>query len=153
MKLKCLKFCFLNSVAFCARTQIKQTQSWKGFLESHQEQLFLPHFGTVVCYLGSRFFWDAKSRFADFLQGPGSWFSGFFRVPGPGFAVFLGSCYGPTRVHGHDFSGFLGSWIPVFRYATPEICLKVCLNFQQMGFVTIQVFKYAHMVTSKSTQE
>ena len=31
MKLKCLKFCFLNSVAFCARTQIKVDLKLKSF--------------------------------------------------------------------------------------------------------------------------
>ena len=31
IKLKCLKFCFLNSVAFCARTQIKVDLKLKSF--------------------------------------------------------------------------------------------------------------------------
>ena len=152
MKLKCLKFCFLNSVAFCARTQIKQTQSCKGFLESHQEHF---SFTTSVPQFATQ-----GPGFSGFSRIPSPVFLIFCRVPGPGFLVFQGLAMVPLESMVTIFRVFqgpagvpLGSRIPVFRYATPEICLKVCLNFQQMGFVTIQVFKYAHMVTSKSTQE
>ena len=103
MKLKCLKFCFLNSVPFCARTQMKVDLSCKGFLRSRQEQLFQPHCGTVFCFLGSRF--SGFSRvlvpgFQVFCRVP----LGSQQVPGPEFFVFLGSSQGATRVPG---SGFL----------------------------------------------
>ena len=109
MTLKCLKFCFLNSVVFCARTQIKVVLRVVKVSGVTSGTACPAHYGTVFSFLGSRF--SGFSRvpvpgfqvfcrvplgshqgpsfpvFSESHYGPGSRFSGFFRVPGPGFPV------------------------------------------------------------------
>ena len=142
----CLKFCFLNSVAFCAKAQIKvdlQLESFSRVTLGPAFPVFGRHYSTVSGFLGflrvslgSRFSGFYRVSGPGFLLGParvplGSRFSGFYRVPlgshqGPGFPVFVGCHQGP---------GFL-----VYRVLLGS-------RFSDMSFTNQQLKRKSAMVT------
>ena len=137
----CLKFCFLNSAAFCARAQIKvdlQLESFSRVTLGPAFPVFGPHYSTVSGFLGFLRV-SLGSRFSGFLLGParvplGSRSSGFCRVPlgshqGRGFSVcriLLGS---------HQSPGF-----PVYRVLLGS-------RFSDMSFTNQQLKRKSAIVT------